>query len=297
MVAAGLGTAGLAASEVEAVIVGTRGDQLADVPLGRLAGQGVFVKEVQAAVLNGEADAAVHSAKDLPPVTPDGLVVAAVPARADVRDVLVGARLDDLPVGATVATGSARRRAQLANVRSDLTFVELRGNIGTRLRRIEDGEVDAVVVAQAALERLGWDAGAQVIEVLPPSVCLPQIGQGALAVECRADDERTLALLAAIDDAATHRALAAERSMLATLGAGCTMPVGGWARPAPGATGATGPLLLEGMLASGDGRVVVRAAVTGTDPEALGRDVAEELTVRCGAESIPGWAVSAPEVP
>jgi hydroxymethylbilane synthase len=296
------GRAAEAGAEVEAVVVGTRGDQLAHVPLGRLAGQGVFVKEVQAAVLNGDADAAVHSAKDLPPVTPDGLVVAAVPVRADARDVLVGARLDDLPAGATVATGSARRRAQLANLRSDLTFVELRGNIGTRLGRL-DGEVDAVVVALAALERLGLVGSLDVFEVLPPSVCLPQIGQGALAVECRADDARTLELLATVDDELTHRAVDAERALLAALGAGCTMPVAGWARPAPAPAPSVDDtpdaLVLDAMLASGDGRVVVRASATGHDPEALGREVAEDLIVRCGATSIPGWAGAAlvPDVP
>jgi hydroxymethylbilane synthase len=281
----------------EAVVVSTRGDQLADVPLGRLAGQGIFVKEVQAAVLSGEADAAVHSAKDLPPVSPPGLVVAAVPPRADPRDALVGCALDDLPVGACVATGSARRRAQLANLRPDLTFVELRGNIATRLRRVDDGEVAAVVVALAALERLGLTS--VVAEVLPPSVCLPQIGQGALAIECRADDVATLEILSTIDDRLSHRAVAAERALLDALGAGCTMPVGGWARPV--ASSADGDddadLLLEGMLASGDGRVAVRASATGSDPLELGRRVAEELTDRCGAASIPGWAATIPEGP
>jgi hydroxymethylbilane synthase len=306
--------------EVAAVVVSTRGDQLAEVPLGRLAGQGVFVKEVQAAVLEGRADAAVHSAKDLPPVVPDGLVVAAVPVRADVRDALVGCTLDGLPAGGTVATGSARRRAQLANLRPDLTFVELRGNMATRLDRVDGEGVDSVVVALAALERLGWSG--RVAEVLSPLVCLPQIGQGALAIECRADDGVVRGYLGAIDDAATHRALDAERALLAALGAGCTMPVGGWARPAPSPSPAPGgpdgtgpppvgpdgtgpppgdgdgpPLVLEGMLASGDGRVVVRASATGPRPEALGRAVAAQLRDRCGAESIPGWARGAPEVP
>jgi hydroxymethylbilane synthase len=275
---------------VELVIVRTQGDRLADEPLDRIGGQGVFVKEVQAAVVDGRADVAVHSAKDLPSVTPEGLVLAAVPERADARDALVGRALVDLPAGGVVATGSARRRAQLANIRPDLTFVELRGNMDSRVRRAEDGSVDAVVVAMAALDRLGWSD--RVAEVLSVSVMLPQVGQGALALECRADDEGTLAVLAGIDDVLAHRTLSAERAMLVAVGGSCAVPVAGWAEPVAG--GAAGELRLQGMVASGDGRILVRAARTGDDPEALGHELARYLMEDCGGSSIEGWDAAEP---
>lgn len=270
---------------VELVVVRTRGDRQTEVPLDRIGGQGVFTKEVQAAVMDGRADVAVHSAKDLPSVTPEGLVLAAVPPRADARDALVGRPLADLPAGAAVATGSARRRAQLANIRPDLCFVELRGNMDTRVRRGEDGSVDAVVVAVAALERLGWSD--RITEVLSVSVMLPQAGQGALALECRAGDVSTMALLGALDDPACHRTLSAERAMLAGVGGSCAVPVGAWAERAAG-----GSLRLQGMVASGDGRVLVRAERTGQDPEALGRELARYLMEDCGGSSIEGWELT-----
>ncbi len=172
------------APRIETVVVRTTGDRLADQPIERIGGQGAFVKEVQSAVLEGRAELAVHSAKDLPSVTPAGLVLACVPERADPRDALVGRRLDELPCGAPVACGSVRRRAQLAWLRPDLSFVELRGNMATRLARAET--VGAGVVALAALQRLGLDG--HVAEILDPGLVLPQVAQGALAVECRQDD-------------------------------------------------------------------------------------------------------------
>jgi hydroxymethylbilane synthase len=232
---------------VEPVVVRTKGDELADAPLDRIGGQGIFVTEVQRAVLEGRADVAVHSAKDLP-AAPGGdpaLVLASVPERADVRDVLVGSRLRDLAPGAVIATGATRRRAQLAHLRPDLGFVELRGNIGTRLARAGDGGVAAVVVAAAALDRLGW--GARGSDWLSPSVMLPQVGQGSIALECRVDDERSRALAAAIDDPEAHRQLLAERALLAGLAGNCSVPVAGWAESV------SGVLRLHGMVASGDG--------------------------------------------
>jgi len=264
---------------VEIVVVRTRGDRLSDVPLDRIGGQGVFVKEVQEALLAEQADVAVHSAKDLPPVTVPGLVLAAVPRRADARDALVGRTLAGLPSGGVVATGSARRRAQLANLRPDLSFVELRGNMDTRARRAEDGSIDAVVVAAAAFDRLGWSD--RVTEVLAISVSLPQVGQGALALECRRDDAGTRSLLTAADDAWGHRTLLAERAFLAAVGGGCSTPVGAWAEPAadPG-------LRLHAMVASGDGRILVRAHRTGDDPGALGRETARYLMEECGGSTV-----------
>ncbi|MGH9006274.1 MAG: hydroxymethylbilane synthase [Acidimicrobiales bacterium] len=263
---------------VEPVIVRTEGDRRVEEPLERIGGQGVFVKEVQQAVLDGRADAAVHSAKDLPPVTPPGLVLAAVPERGDVRDALVGSTLADLAPGARVATGAARRRVQLANLRPDLSFVEARGNIATRIAKAGTGSADAVVVAAAALERLNITS--QAAEIFAPSVLLPQVGQGAIAVEGRVDDPATLGLLGLIDDEPAHRALAAERALLVALGASCSLPVGGWA-VADGAA-----LELRGMVATADGRIVLHACGRGDDPEALGREVARSLLEDCGAAEL-----------
>jgi hydroxymethylbilane synthase len=192
------------------------------VPLHQIGGQGVFVKEVQQAVLDGHADLAVHSAKDLPSLQTDGLVVGAWCTRRDARDALVGNTLSGLKQGATVATGSVRRRAQLLTMRPDLTFVDLRGNINTRLSKVPDG--GAIVMAVAALEVL--DLTDQIAQILDPSVVVPMIGQGCVAVECREGDSTTQAALQAVDHAATRRAVEMERAFLAELGAGCNMPIG-----------------------------------------------------------------------
>ncbi|MHB8328966.1 MAG: hydroxymethylbilane synthase [Acidimicrobiales bacterium] len=267
---------------VELVVVRTTGDRRLDVPVERLGGQGAFVKEVQLAVLDGRADLAVHSAKDLPSATPDGLVLASVPERGDPRDALVGTRLDDLGPGAVVATGSVRRRAQLAWLRPDLTFCELRGNMDARLERSH--ATGAGVLALAALERLGL-AG-HVAEALDPATVLPQVGQGALAVECREDDAEVIALLGAVDDAAAHVALSAERAFLGALGGGCTLPLGALATT--GARGAP-PVVIDGMLASGDGRVLLRARVEGADPVELGARLAARLLHDAGGRGLDDW--------
>lgn len=262
----------------ELVIVETTGDQRMDVSIAAMGGQGVFVKEVQAAVLDGRADIAVHSAKDLPSTTLDGLCLAAVPERADPRDALSGTGLDDLPEGARVGTGSVRRRAQLAHLRPDLTFGPLRGNIATRLAR--RAEFDAVVVALAALDRLGLvDASTHPMDV---GVFVPQVGQGALAVECRADDSATIRRLAAIEHEPSRRAVDAERSFLATLGGGCDLPVGAHALVAPDGSG----IALTGLLARLDGGIVLRHAATGPDSAALGREVAEHLLDRAEGRAL-----------
>ncbi len=262
---------------IEPVVVRTEGDRRADEPLERIGGQGVFVKEIQQAVLEGRADVAVHSAKDLPPLTPPGLVLAAVPRRGDVRDALVGSTLARLGPGAKVATGAARRRAQLANLRPDLCFVPARGNIETRIAKAKS-VADAVVVAAAALERLGLTP--QAAEIFPPLVMLPQVGQGAIALECPEDDAVLLALLAAVDDRDAHAAVLAERAMLEALGASCALPVGGYAEP----EGAG--LRLRGMVASPDGRVVLHAERRGEDPASLGAEVARALLAECGAAEL-----------
>jgi len=234
---------------VELELVDTAGDRRQDVPIHAMGGQGVFVKEVQAAVLDGRADLAVHSAKDLTSMPTPGLVLAAVPRRADPRDALVGRALADLAPGATVATGSVRRRAQLADLRPDLVFVELRGNIGTRLGKVPEG--GAVVIAAAALERLGrTDAVAEVLEL---DVMVPQVAQGALAVECRAGDEELRAALALIEDPASRAAVDVERAFLAELGGGCDVPVGAHATIGPG-----GDVELRVFAAPRDGVVLRR---------------------------------------
>jgi hydroxymethylbilane synthase len=207
---------------VDLVQVETLGDQLADVPLHTIGGQGVFVKEVQRAVLAGAADLAVHSAKDLPSEPTDGLAIVAFTARRSAADCLVGRSLDELVEGATVATGSVRRRAQLQAVRPDLHFVELRGNILTRLTKVPDG--GSLVMAVAALEILGLTE--RVAAELPVGVFVPAPGQGCVAIECRADDAATGHLVAALDDGPSRAAVERERRFLAELGSGCSLPVG-----------------------------------------------------------------------
>lgn len=208
--------------QCELVLVESTGDVRADVPLHQMAGQGVFVKEVQRAVLEGRADIAVHSAKDLPTEGDPGLVVGAWCARRDPRDALVGSRLDQLPSGATVATGSVRRRAQINAVRDDLAFGELRGNIGTRLDRVPEG--GAIVMAVAAMEVLGLTD--RITEFLDPTVFVPMIGQGCVVVEHRFGDSRVRDAVATIDDDTTRFAVETERSFLSVLGSGCSLPVG-----------------------------------------------------------------------
>ena len=259
--------AALLGVDAELVIVETTGDKRAETPIHEMGGTGVFVKEVQQAVLDGRADVAVHSAKDLTSESTAGLVIAAVPERADVRDALIGSTLEDLPTGATVATGSVRRRAQLAAIRGDLGYAELRGNIETRLAKGE--AFDAIVLAAAALDRLGL--ADRITERLPTTVMLPQVAQGALAVECRDDDDASRARLAAIDDVDIHRAVDAERAVLAELGGGCDQPVGALA------TASGDGIEIEGMVASVDGRVLVRETMSGDDPVSVGRALADAL--------------------
>ena len=277
----------------ELVVVDTEGDRRTDLPLSQLGAQGVFVKEVQAAVVRGEADAAVHSAKDLPAsaeLAMPGLVLAAFPERGDPRDVLVGSRFEDLVTGATVATGSARRRVQLANLRPDLTFADLRGNMATRLAKVGTHGVVAVVAARAPIDRLGWEPPAGVAtDTLDPRTMLPQVGQGALAVECREDDDGTIGAMAAIDDHAVRRVVEAERAFLAELGGGCTLPVGAHAVPAGPGCADSGALHLTGMVAGADGHIVLRHEATGTDGPSLGRSVARYLLDDAGGADLGLW--------
>ena len=269
--------ASLLGGDVEFVVVSTTGDQRTDVPIWTIGGTGVFVKEVQQAVLDGRADLAVHSAKDLPSETAAGLLLAAIPERADPRDALVGRRLVDIPAGGRIGTGSVRRQAQLAALRPDVRFESLRGNIETRIAKAAD--FDAVVVAMAALERLGL--AEQAAEVLEPSAMLPQVAQGALAIECRADDAETVARLVAVDDTVARRAVEAERSFLRRLGGGCDLPCGAlaWAGP-------DGAVVIDVLLATLDGKTVLRARHEGLDPEAVGAEAARILLDEHGGRDL-----------
>jgi hydroxymethylbilane synthase len=264
-------------SEFELVLVDTSGDRDQNEPIWSIGGKGVFVKEVQVAVLDGRADVAVHSAKDLPAGTPDGLTLAAVPERGDPRDALVGGSLLDLPTGARVATGSVRRRAQLADLRPDLTFDGLRGNIATRLSKA-DG-YDAIVVAAAALQRLALSD--RIADILSTRLMLPQVAQGALAVECRSDDHEMRSQLDAIEHRDSRRSVDAERAFLAELGGDCDLPAGAYAVAID-----DGRLRLEGLLASLDGRVILRHRIEGEDPDALGRQVARHLLDQAGGRAL-----------
>lgn len=266
--------------DVVLVEVSTRGDVDQTTPLASFGGVGVFVSAVRDAVLRGDADVAVHSLKDLPTAPAEGLRLAAVPPREDARDVLVardGGTVATLPAGASVGTGSPRRAAQLRALRPDLDVVPVRGNVDTRVRKVVDGELDAVVLAHAGLARL--DRLDAVTEVLETDQMLPAPGQGALAVECRdvEDDAALLDALRDLDDDATRVAVTAERSLLAALEAGCSAPVGAHAT----VSGAPGEAVvhLTGAVVSDDGRVQVRKSVTGPagDAEQVGRSLAADL--------------------
>ena len=261
---------------VEVLVVETTGDLDRITPLEQMGGRGVFVKEVQAAVLDGRADIAVHSAKDLPALTPEGLVLACVPERADARDVLVGCRWADLPEGATVATGSIRRRAHLAHLRPDLVFAGLRGNIGTRLEKAAG--FDAVVMAAAALDRLGIRP--DVVDRLDPSILLPQVGQGAMAVECRTADDGVHEILAAVEDAVARRTVDTERAFLAELGAGCDLPI------AAHAVLEGDEVCLTGAISSPDGAVLLREARRSVDGPTLGQTLARHLLDERGGAAL-----------
>ena len=262
---------------IETVTVATAGDRDQTTPLSRGEGAGWFTRAIQEALLRDEIDVAVHSYKDLPTARPAGLVIAAVPLRADPRDALVareGLRLADLPPAAAIGTSSPRRAAQIRTLRPDIEVREIRGNVDTRLRKVDSGEYDAAVLALAGLERLGLAERAT--QVFGIDEIVPAPAQGALAVECRADDEATRGLLAAIDDAALRRRVAAERAFLAALEAGCDFPAAAYAED----FGTT--LRLTGLVAP-DGEVV-RAKIGGPTETAtgLGERLARDLLARAG---------------
>lgn len=263
--------------EYEIVEVTTIGDEQKDVAIAELGGIGAFAKEVQVAVLAGQADIALHSAKDLPSETPQDLELVSVPLRGDVRDVLIGSTYENLPYGAVVGTGAGRRRAQLAAGRPDLQFKELRGNIDTRLDKARD--FDAIVLSHAALQRLGRQD--RVTEILPIHLMLPQVGQGALAIEVRKGDQKSKELAEKINDIDAFTCVTAERAFLAELGGGCSIPCGAYAIPIDSDT-----IWLRALLAEPRGRQVARAEIRGNDPVAIGKAAAREILDEKGGAEI-----------
>ncbi|MGC2530017.1 MAG: hydroxymethylbilane synthase [Candidatus Acidiferrum sp.] len=268
--------------EAEIVIIKTQGDKLQMSPLSQIGGKGIFIKELEEALLEEKIDLAVHSVKDVPTDTPSRLMFPAVCRREDVRDCLVGANgatLATLRQGARIGTGSLRRQAQLRHVRPDLDVRDLRGNVDTRLRKVESGEYEAVMLAKAGLDRLGWSA--RITEIMAPETFLPAVGQGAVAVECRLRDTEAAEMVAGLDDAETRTAIIAERSLLAALHGGCQAPLGAWARIE------RGELVMEACVCSVDGSQYVKQRATSAPEQAaeLGGQMAN-LLVEAGAQEI-----------
>lgn len=274
--------------EVKKIV--TKGDRILDVTLSKVGGKGLFVKEIEQAMLDGEIDLAVHSMKDMPSELPEGLINGSVPKRVDPRDVLIskeGRSLDDLPRGAKVGTSSLRRSSQLSAYRPDLVLEPIRGNIDSRLRKLETEGFDAIILAAAGLFRMGWED--KITAYLPTEVCLPAVGQGALGIECRENDKEVRELLALINDPETALTVAAERRFLGVLGGSCQVPVGAYAvlgKNGPGAGSDHAPeIVLTGMVGAPDGRVILKETMAGNDPALLGEAVAEKL-ISEGADEI-----------
>ncbi|QJD81783.1 hydroxymethylbilane synthase [Cohnella herbarum] len=268
--------------EVKPIV--TRGDRILDVTLSKVGGKGLFVKEIEEALMSGGIDMAIHSMKDMPFELPDGLVIGATPKREDPRDCLIsrdGRSLSELPLGARIGTSSLRRSAQLQAYRPDLVIESIRGNIDTRLRKLEEEGFDAILLAAAGLHRMGWKD--RITEYLSPEVCLPAVGQGSLAIECRGDDEDLLGLLGLLNDRATERTVAAERRLLGLLNGGCQVPIGAYAQLETSSPDSA--ILLNGLVASPDGATILKESAVGSDPRQVGSDVAQVL-LRRGADHI-----------
>ena len=271
-----LAAAGWSGLAIELVPVATAGDQDLSTPISQMSGRGVFVTGVQTAVLDGRADLAVHSAKDMRSEPTAGLTLGGCLERGDACDALVGQALDDIRRGGVVATGSQRRQCQLAQMRPDLSFVGLRGNMARRIAAAEGPDVDAVIVAAVALERLGESH--RIAQRFSPDEMVPQVGQGAIAIEHRAGDDAAAAAVAGIIHQRTSRCVAAERAFLRTLGGGCDLPTGAHAT-----IDADGSVQMAALLATPDSSIIERALGTGADGEGLGVALARELMERTGA--------------
>jgi hydroxymethylbilane synthase len=271
-VAAELSAAG---RECRIEIIKTTGDKTTDVPLAKVGSKGLFTKEIEEALLDGRAHLAVHSLKDLPTELPEGLVLAAIPEREDPRDAMVGSKLDDLPLGAKIGTSSLRRAAQLRQLRPDLLVESIRGNLDTRLRKLDEGQYEAILLAAAGLKRLGW--GDRIAEILPPEKMCPAVGQGALAIEAREGFQDA----AILDHPATHTAVLAERGVLGALGGGCQVPIGAYA------TVSENRVHVLAIVAAPDGSQIIRAESEGPASEAsqIGAALAADL-LKKGARQI-----------
>ena len=257
----------------------TSGDKILDVPLAKIGGKGLFVKEIEEALLSGEIDLAVHSMKDMPAELPDGLDILCVPPREDARDALIsrdGRPFKDLAQGARIGTASLRRQAQLLNARPDLRIEMLRGNLDTRLRKLKEGQFDAIVLAAAGLHRLAWTQ--EITEYLDPVVSLPAIGQGALGIEGRSDDLFVRSIVERLNDRTTRTAVTAERAFLHRLEGGCQVPIAAYA------TLFDGQVSLDGLVAGLDGKTIIRDHIRGKSEEAhaLGVQLAERLLAKGG---------------
>jgi hydroxymethylbilane synthase len=271
--------------QCEEQLVTTQGDKIIDKPLPEIGGKGLFTEELEAELLRGSVDCAVHSLKDLPTEATPGLVIGCVPRRGEARDALVSAAghtIASLPQGATVGTSSLRRTAQLLALRPDVQIASLRGNVDTRVQKALSGQYDAIILAAAGLIRLGLEQHAR--EWISLETMLPAPGQGALAVQCRADDKNTLGLLAALEDNTTRTSVTAERAFLAELGGGCAVPVAAHAEG-----GHT--VSMRGLVASANGREVIRVQGTGEDAHELGSRLAKEALARGAAEILEREAV------
>lgn len=261
----------------------TKGDRILDVTLSKVGGKGLFVKEIEQALMDGEIDMAVHSMKDMPWELPEGLVIGAVPFREDPRDCLItreAKSLEDLPHGAKVGTSSLRRSSQLQHLRPDLHIESIRGNIDSRLKKLDTEGFDAILLAAAGLHRIGWQD--RISAYLSPEQSLPAVGQGALCIQCRGNDEFALDLLKHYNDEKTAIAVAAERSFLGKLNGGCQVPIGAYATLQE--EDGNSVIAMTGMVGSPDGKQMLKETMTGTDPELLGKELAEALIARGAAD-------------
>ncbi|UOY94171.1 hydroxymethylbilane synthase [Ectobacillus sp. JY-23] len=268
--------------EFEVKEIVTKGDVILDVTLSKVGGKGLFVKEIEQAMLDKEIDMAVHSMKDMPAVLPDGLTIGCVPKRVDPRDVFItkhGESLSDLPAGAVIGTSSLRRSSQLLAERPDLQIKWIRGNIDTRIRKLQEEDYDAIILAAAGLKRMGW-ADDVITGYLEADQCVPAVGQGALSIECRADDEELLSALRLFNDAITERTVAAEREFLHRLEGGCQVPIAGYA------VMQEGEIELTALVGSKDGSVLLKETVRGAEPLEVGKEAANRLIAKGAKELI-----------
>jgi len=261
--------------EFEVKEIVTKGDKILDVTLSKVGGKGLFVKEIEQALLDKEIDMAVHSMKDMPARLPEGFTIGCIPEREDHRDVIISrdhVPFEKLPSGSIVGTSSLRRSAQILTRRPDLEIKWIRGNIDTRIAKLQNEEYDAIVLAAAGLARMGWSKDV-VTDYLDPDVCLPAVGQGALAIECREDDQELLDVLAKLNDEQTTRTVTAERVFLDKMEGGCQVPIAGFAQITE-----DNQVALTALVGSPDGKTIYKEMAKGNDPKAVGLEAAEKLT-------------------